>query len=108
MSAFDKHMDKSNLRYAFNLLAEKCSGFCGCFDGDDEKGYRYVLGGKNVDVVAAGKALNEALEAAAAVQRRCFRAVCRHQKFKLKNILQKFKKIYKNLRITIDFFKISL
>ena len=59
---FDKHMDKSNLRYAFNLLAEKCSGLCGCFDGDDEKGYRYVLGGKNVDVVAAGKALNEALE----------------------------------------------
>ena len=59
---FDKHMDKSNLRYAFNLLAEKCSGLCGCFDGDDERGYRYVLGGKNVDVVAAGKALNEALE----------------------------------------------
>ena len=59
---FDKHMDKSNLRYAFNLLAEKCSGLCGCFDGDDEKGYRYVLGGKNVDVVAAGKALNQALE----------------------------------------------
>ena len=35
---FDKHMDKSNMRYAFNLLVEKCSGLCGCFDGDDENG----------------------------------------------------------------------
>ena len=59
---FDKHMDKSNMRYAFNLLVEKCSGLCGCFDGDDENGYRYVMGGRDVDVIAAGKAMNEALD----------------------------------------------
>ena len=59
---FDKRMDKSNMRYAFNLLVEKCSGLCGCFDGDDENGYRYVMGGRDVDVIAAGKAMNEALD----------------------------------------------
>ena len=54
-------MDKSNLRYAFNLLLKRCSGICACFDGDDEKGYRYVLGGRNADVTEEGKKLNEAL-----------------------------------------------
>ena len=51
-----------DMRYAFNLLVEKCSGLCGCFDGDDENGYRYVMGGRDVDVIAAGKAMNEALD----------------------------------------------
>lgn len=58
---FDEYMDKSNLRYAFNLLLKRCSGICACFDGDDEKGYRYVLGGRNADITEEGKKLNEAL-----------------------------------------------
>ena len=28
----------------------------------DENGYRYVMGGRDVDVIAAGKAMNEALD----------------------------------------------
>lgn len=58
---FDSCLDKSNLRYAFNLLLKHCRGVCACFDGDDEKGYRFVLGGQDVDAAAEGKKLNEAL-----------------------------------------------
>ena len=59
---FDKHMDKSNMRYAFNLLVEKCSGLCGCFDGDDENGYRYIIGEKDGDLREFVKEMNRKLQ----------------------------------------------
>ncbi|MGN0203831.1 MAG: alanyl-tRNA editing protein [Coprococcus sp.] len=58
---FDEHLDKSNMRYAFNLMMKRCRGICACFEGDDEKGYRYVLGGQDADVTAEGKKMNAAL-----------------------------------------------
>ncbi len=58
---FDEFMDRGNMRRAYNALVKRCSGLCACFVGDDENGYRYVSGGRNVDAAAQGKAMNEAL-----------------------------------------------
>lgn len=58
---FDAFMDKTNSRYALNLLLERFEGICACFEGSDETGYRYVLGSRTADVIAEGKRLNEML-----------------------------------------------
>lgn len=58
---FDPHMNGRNMRHVFNRLMQRFSGLIACFVGDDETGYRYVLGGQTVDVIAEGKKMNEAL-----------------------------------------------
>ena len=77
------------MRYAFNLLAEKCSGLCGCFDGDDESGYRYVLGGRDVDVMAAGKALNAALDGRGGGSKEMFQGSLKASKTQIQEYFEK-------------------
>lgn len=56
---FDEQLEKTNLRRAVHLLIEKYDGLCGCFTGDDNHGYRYVIGSRTMDASAEGKKLNE-------------------------------------------------
>lgn len=58
---FDPHLDKSNNRRAWNQMCERFDGICGSFAGDDQTGYQFFLGGKDVDARQAGKALLAAL-----------------------------------------------
>lgn len=58
---FDDVLDEVALRELVNMLTEKCTGFAAAFSGDDEKGYRYIIGSKHKDLRAAAKKINSAI-----------------------------------------------
>lgn len=58
---FDSVLDEVALRELVNMLTEKCGGFAAAFSGDDESGYRYIIGSKHVDLRAASKKINAAI-----------------------------------------------
>ena len=58
---FDSLLGDNALRELVNLLAEKCGGFAAAFSGSDEKGYRYIIGSRRVDLRAKSRAINAAV-----------------------------------------------
>ena len=58
---FDSVLDEVALRELVNMLSDKCSGFAAAFSGDDESGYRYIIGSRHVDLRSASKKLNTAI-----------------------------------------------
>ena len=62
LCVFDRSLDEIALRELVNLLMEKCAGVAAAFSGDDESGYRYILGSRHVDLRKAGRAINAAIQ----------------------------------------------
>ena len=58
---FEADLDAGSLRALANAGMEKCTGICAVFTGDDQTGYRYVMGSRTVDLRAQAKAINTAL-----------------------------------------------
>lgn len=58
---FEADLDAGSLRALANAGMEKCTGICAVFTGDDQTGYRYVMGSRTVDLRALAKAINTAL-----------------------------------------------
>lgn len=54
---FDSDLSGNEPREFMNLLLEKGARVCGIFAGDDEKGYRYVIGSRQEDVRPYGEKL---------------------------------------------------
>lgn len=59
---FDKVLDEVALRELVNMLMEKCSGIAAAFSGDDQRGYRYIMGSRNVDLRSCSKELNALID----------------------------------------------
>lgn len=57
---FDKALSGSAPRELMNLILQRGAKVCAVFAGDDEKGYRYVIGSRETDVRLWSKMLNEA------------------------------------------------
>lgn len=55
---FEKALDSIAMRSFVNEAMERCDGICGAFIGNDESGYHYILGSKNIDVREVSKQLN--------------------------------------------------
>ncbi|TCL55954.1 alanyl-tRNA synthetase [Kineothrix alysoides] len=60
---FEESMDSPAHRKYVNMLAEKCSGICGVFVGNDENGYRYIIASKYEDVRTVNEKLKQSLDA---------------------------------------------
>ena len=60
---FAGDMDTIVQRSLVNRLCEEHSGICGVFCGDDEAGYRYIIGSRTGDSREAQKKLREKLGA---------------------------------------------
>lgn len=58
---FEPAFDTVCLRKLVNAGTKICGGICAAFSGNDEAGYQYVIGSKTVDLRAAAKAINEAI-----------------------------------------------
>lgn len=58
---FDNILDEAALRELVNLLADKCTGYAAAFSGDDERGYRYIIGSRHVDLRRASREINAGL-----------------------------------------------
>ena len=55
-------LSEAALRELVNTLAEKCGGFAAAFSGNDEEGYRYIIGSRHVDLRAMSRELNAAIQ----------------------------------------------
>lgn len=60
---FLEEVNDVTIRNAINDLVTKYAGFCGIFVGDDENGYRFVIGSTNQDCRELAKALRETFQA---------------------------------------------
>mgnify|MGYP000869667404 FL=1 len=58
---FERDPDPDSLRALVNAGKELCPGICAVFAGDDEKGYRYVMGSRSVDMKARAAEINAAV-----------------------------------------------
>lgn len=58
---FDEHLEGNQVREMANRLLEKEVGLAAVFAGNDEKGYRYVIGSRSLDVRELVKQLNQTL-----------------------------------------------
>ena len=62
---FDDGLEALEMRRLLNRAVEKCGGLCGVFSGNDESGYRFVIGRGNpsIDLKKMIKDVNTALSA---------------------------------------------
>ena len=62
---FDEGLEALEMRRLLNRAVEKCGGLCGVFTGNDEDGYRYVIGrgDPSIDLKKMIKDINTALSA---------------------------------------------
>ena len=58
---FDTVLDEVAQRELVNLLMARCSGAAAVFCGDDENGYRYIIGSLHADLRAAARNINAAI-----------------------------------------------
>lgn len=58
---FDDILDEPALREIVNEAVRKCGGIAAVFSGNDETGYRYIIGSRTVDLRAAAGEINKAL-----------------------------------------------
>jgi alanyl-tRNA synthetase len=59
---FEQDLDMDNLRELINAAKDRCGGMAAGFIGNDEEGYRYIIGSTNVDLRAKGKEINAAIK----------------------------------------------
>ena len=62
---FDEGLEAMEMRRLLNRAVEKCGRLCGVFSGNDESGYRYVIGrgDESIDLKRMVKEINTALSA---------------------------------------------
>ena len=58
---FENGLSSTELRELVNAGMELCGGVCAGFTGNDTDGYNYVIGSKTVDLRAAAKTINAAI-----------------------------------------------
>lgn len=59
---FDEDLDMDHLRMLVNGAVPKCGGIVAAFIGNDEEGYRYIMGSASVDLRAKTKEINAAVK----------------------------------------------
>lgn len=60
---FENNLETQVMRNAVNQLVTEHSGICGIFSGDDEEGYRYIIGSSTEDARMIANVLREKLGA---------------------------------------------
>lgn len=58
---FDELLEDAAQRELVNLLMDKCTGFAAVFSGNDEKGYKYIMGSRHCDLRKAARDINAAI-----------------------------------------------
>ena len=59
---FDDGDDMTSMRHFANEAVKKCGGICAVFCGDDERGYRYIIMSRQIDLKPLAKEINTALD----------------------------------------------
>lgn len=59
---FDELLDEVALRELVNMLCEKCTGYAAAFSGNDDEGYRYIIGSRHVDLKKRARDINAGID----------------------------------------------
>lgn len=59
---FDELLDEVALRELVNMLSEKCTGYAAAFSGNDDEGYRYIIGSRHVDLKKRARDINAGID----------------------------------------------
>lgn len=58
---FTESFDAGQLRNVVNAGMELCSGICAAFSGNDNDGWKYIMGSRSIDMGSSAKDINTAL-----------------------------------------------
>ncbi len=89
---FDEGMDALEMRRLLNAAAGKCGRLCGVFSGNDESGYRYVIGrgDASIDLKPRIKEINAALSAKGGGSSEMLQGSCTATKDEIRAYFAKF------------------
>ena len=87
VDAFD---DPDAMRELVNIGMERASGVCAAFSGDDQNGYRYIIGSKSMDLRANTKAINAALNGRGGGRATMIQGSCSAKRTEIKAFFEAF------------------
>ncbi len=87
---FDGVLDEPSLRALVNECVKKCSGIAAVFSGSDERGYRYIIGSRTVDLRKAAKSINEGISGRGGGSSEMIQGSCTACSLTIQNFLTKF------------------
>ena len=89
---FDEGMDALEMRRLLNAAAGKCGRLCGVFSGNDESGYRYVIGrgDASIDLKKMVKEINTALSAKGGGSSEMLQGSCTAKRAEIESVFEKY------------------
>ena len=90
---FDSLLDDVALRELVNLLAEKCSGMAAAFSGDDDAGFRYIIGSRSMDLRKSAAAINAGINGKGGGSPPMIQGSCKESSETIRNFIIDFKMI---------------
>ena len=89
---FDEGMDALEMRRLLNAAAGKCGRLCGVFSGNDESGYRYVIGrgDASIDLKKMVGEINTALSAKGGGSSEMLQGSCTAKRAEIEAVFEKY------------------
>ena len=89
---FDEGMDALEMRRLLNAAAGRCGRLCGVFSGNDESGYRYVIGrgDASIDLKKMVKEINTALSAKGGGSSEMLQGSCTATRAEIEAVFEKY------------------
>ncbi len=87
---FDNILDDVSRRELINEAVKKCGGIAAVFSGNDEQGYRYIIGSRTVDLKKAAKSINEGISGRGGGSAEMIQGSCTACSLTIQNFLIKF------------------
>ena len=89
---FDEGLEAMEMRRLLNAAAGKCGKLCGVFSGNDEVGYRYVIGrgDKSIDLKKMVKEINTALSAKGGGSSEMLQGSCTAKRAEIEAVFERY------------------
>lgn len=87
---FNEYLDEPALRELVNLTAGRAGGLAAAFAGNDENGYRYIIGSRSLDLRASAKQINAGISGRGGGSREMIQGSCTAGMEEIKNFLMNF------------------
>ena len=85
--------DANGMRHLFNLCVEKCGGVCAIFSGDDDHGYKFIVGSKTQNARELIPLMRDALSARGGGKPEMIQGSCEATREKIKEFFKNFSSI---------------
>lgn len=87
---FDELLDDAALRDMINAIVPKVGGLAAVFSGNDEKGYRYIIGSAGINLRAAAAEINKGISGRGGGSPEMIQGRCKENREKIQNFVLNF------------------